>query len=210
MTNGAGTAVVGMVPVKAFGAAKGRLAEVLAGESRATLAQHLAARVVGAFGCPVAVACDDDQVAEWARGLGAEVLWVPDTDLNGAVTQGVALLAEQGVERVIVCHGDLPYPRRLKALEQGSGFTLVPDRVGDGTNVMALPAAVPFVFSYGVGSFVRHLAAAQASGQPVQVRYDQQLSIDIDHPVDLAILAADPQLALLAPPPGGGDKGERP
>jgi 2-phospho-L-lactate/phosphoenolpyruvate guanylyltransferase len=62
----------------------------------------------------------------------------------------------------------------------------VPDRRGDGTNVIALPTDMPFQFAYGAGSFQRHLRSAVAAGLSVRVRRDPLLAIDIDTPSDLA------------------------
>ena len=65
-------AVAVLIPVKAFGAAKGRLAEVLDGLARADLARRMAETVVTAAApLPVTVVCDDDDVDAWARSQGA-------------------------------------------------------------------------------------------------------------------------------------------
>ena len=61
-----------LVPVKAFGRAKVRLADVLDGPARAALAREMADRVLTAAApFPAAVVCDDDEVAAWAEGRGA-------------------------------------------------------------------------------------------------------------------------------------------
>ncbi len=62
----------------------------------------------------------------------------------------------------------------------------MPDRHGDGTNVVALPTDLAFQFAYGPGSFRRHLAAAIAARHSVRVRRDPLLAADIDTPDDLA------------------------
>ena len=67
------------------------------------------------------------------------------------------------------------------------GVTIVPDRRGDGTNVLALPTAAPFVFAYGTGSARRHQAEAERLGLPVRVVPDDALGWDIDTPDDLAL-----------------------
>ncbi|NBO81097.1 MAG: hypothetical protein EBV42_07600 [Actinobacteria bacterium] len=65
----AGVAVV--VPIKSFRLAKGRLAQVLNDAEREELARLTAQRVVeAAAGCALFVVCDDDDVAEWAAGVG--------------------------------------------------------------------------------------------------------------------------------------------
>ena len=131
-----------LVPVKRFAAAKGRLAGVLDAEQRATLARWLADRVIAAARpAPTFVACDDDDVASWADGAGAAVLWSPGLGLNGAVDSGRATLAGKGFEHVVIAHSDLPLAHRLADLATPGTITLVPDRHRDGTNVMALPVA---------------------------------------------------------------------
>ena len=86
-----------LIPVKAFRHAKLRLAPALDQPARAQLARAMATQVVRAAGAlPVAVVCDDDEVAAWATGEGAQVMWCPERGLNGAVTDGVAMLATQG------------------------------------------------------------------------------------------------------------------
>ena len=176
-----------LVPVKAFTDAKARLVSVLSGADREALARWTSARVLAAAGeLPAYVACDDEQVAAWATEHGASVLWHPGVGLNAAVRDSVAELRDAGVTDVVVAHGDLPRARSLANLIEPGTLTLVPDRRGDGTNVIALPVAMPFDFAYGAGSFRRHLAAAIAARLPLRVRHDPLLALDIDTPSDLA------------------------
>lgn len=175
-----------LVPVKAFADAKARLSPVLAPDQRRALARWTADRVVAAAGeLPVYVACDDDEVAQWAKDRGAVVLWHPGVGLNAAVTRSVEQLSQQGVTHVAVAHGDLPRAHDLAALIEPGTITLVPDAHRDGTNVVAVATSLGFAFSYGAGSFHRHLARAMASGQQVSVRRDTQLARDVDTPEDL-------------------------
>lgn len=174
-----------LVPVKSFGAAKARLAPVLAAGDRERLARWMATRVVASLEqVPVFIACDDDAVAAWAEDLGAMVLWGPALGLNGAIDTGVETLRGKGVDHVMVVHGDLPRPEPLSTVAIPDTIVLVPDRRRDGTNVLARPTGVELAAQYGAGSFERHLTAALATGVPVQVRTDPLLSIDIDTPDD--------------------------
>jgi 2-phospho-L-lactate/phosphoenolpyruvate guanylyltransferase len=179
------TAVV-LVPVKAFANAKARLSDVLSDADRQRLAQWMAERVLAAAGeLPTYVACDDDHVATWASSHGATVLWHPGIGLNAAVNDSITELQRLGVSDVVVAHGDLPRATALANLNKADTLTLVPDRRGDGTNVAALPTNTSFRFSYGPGSFQRHLTAAIAGGIAVRVRRDPLLGLDIDTPSDL-------------------------
>lgn len=176
-----------LVPVKSFADAKARLAPVLSPILRERLARWTAERVLAATGeLPVFVACDDDDVAQWATEHGATVLWRPGVGLNAAVNISIAELRDRGVGHVIVAHGDLPRARALASTVIPGTLTLVPDARGDGTNVAALPTELAFEFAYGPSSFTRHLAQAIAVGAAVAVRRDPLLCLDIDTPSDLA------------------------
>src|SRR5439155_3251937 len=100
--NGKGVGPVAvLVPVKAFATAKLRLAPAMAAGERAALARTMADRVVAAASpLPVAVVCDDDEVAAWARERGAIVIHEPGRGLNGAVQEGVSWLAGEGARQV--------------------------------------------------------------------------------------------------------------
>lgn len=182
----AATAV--LVPIKAFGAAKARLAGVLDDAPRAALARSMAERVLDAAGTMrVWVACDDDDVAAWALARGAQVMWTEDLDLNGAVALGLSALRDSGdAETVVIAHGDLPMAAGLARVTWFRGATVVPDRRNDGTNVLCVPLSVPFVPAYGPGSFARHVAQLRALGVPVRIAHLPELQWDVDVPEDLA------------------------
>jgi 2-phospho-L-lactate guanylyltransferase len=178
-----------LIPVKAFHQAKRRLGSSLSGPERIRLVRAMAAQVVAAcVPLPVAVVCDDQEVAEWATELGATVMWEPGQGLNGAVRAGVDRLARSGARWVTVAHGDLPRAHGLGVLAPFEGVTLVPDRRDDGTNVLRLPAGSNFGFAYGPGSFRAHRAEATRIGLPVRVLRAPDLAYDVDLPADVAEL----------------------
>lgn len=175
-----------LVPLKAFGVAKERLAPALDRDERARLARAMADIVVDAAApLPVVVVTDDTEVASWADRRGARLIWRPARGLDDAVQHSVASLATEGVDRVIVAHGDLPRAHGLAALADFDGVTLVPDRHGDGTNVCGVPAAGGFRFAYGPGSFDRHRAEAVRLGLATRIVRDDALGWDVDEPEDL-------------------------
>ena len=181
-----------LVPVKSFAQAKLRLESVLSAAERSDLARRMAAHVLRAAApLPVVVVCDDLDVRAWAEAAGAEVVWCPGTGLNGAVTRGVAALADRGVGEVVVAHGDLPGARRFDHLTGAGGVTAIPDRRADGTNVLCVPTSVGFGFSYGAGSFRRHCTEARRLGLRLRVMHDPDLNWDVDLPEDLGRLPAD-------------------
>jgi 2-phospho-L-lactate guanylyltransferase len=198
MTSPTSAAVV--VPVKAFNAAKVRLAGALDPIARAQLARRMGEVVLAAAApLPTIVVCDDDDVRAWAEAAGAGVVWCPGRGLNGAVADGVAALRADGVSMALVAHADLPMATRFDWVAAFPGVTLVPDRRLGGTNVLAVPTDAGFRFSYGAGSFARHRAEARARGLPARIVRDDRLAWDVDLPADLAW-----------PTRGGADAGPSP
>jgi len=94
------TSAAVVVPVKAFTAAKVRLAGTLEPAERADLARRMAEVVLAAAPpLPAIVVCDDNEVRAWAEAAGARVVWCPGRGLNGAVADGVAALRADGEAR---------------------------------------------------------------------------------------------------------------
>ena len=194
-----------VVPIRSFDGALSRLAGVLGPVGCRDLMRRMAGRVVeAADGMPVHVATDDAEVADWATRLGAAVVTVGRPGLSVAVSTAVDRLAAAGVERAVVAHADLALARSLHPAV-GPGLVIVPDQRRDGSNVLCVPTAAGFGFSYGPGSFARHVAEARRLGLEVTVVEDDALAADIDHPEDLLALPAADRLALgidrLAPIP---------
>ena len=175
-----------LVPVKGFDAAKGRLAPAIGAAERALLARTMAERVVDASKAyPVFIACDDEHVAAWAIARDARVVWTAGLDLNGSVRAGFDAVHQEGFARVIVSHADLPFAESLEEIAWFPGVTLVPDRHGDGTNVLSVATDVAFAPQYGRGSFARHLATFRAMGLAVRIAHRVDLQWDVDVPDDL-------------------------
>lgn len=193
--------------MKAFHAAKVRLAPALDPAARAALAQEMAELVIAAAApLPVFVVCDDPAVAAWARSLGVTVEWTPGRGLDGAVEAGVQAAEATGATQVVVAHADLPLARRLADLVEDlppdpPTVALVPDRHSDGTNVAVLPAGCGFRFAYGPGSFARHQQEAERIGLGVRVVRDPRLGWDVDLPADLDLPTEAELAAAGAPPP---------
>lgn len=184
-----------LVPVKAFGLAKARLAPALGAAERAALARRLADRVLAAASpLPTFVVCEDDDVVAWARAGGAEVIEHAGGGLNGAVAAGLDRLCDRGYGRVVVAHADLPRarPSSLPAVAAFGGVTLVPDRHDDGTNVACIPTGAGFRVAYGPGSFHRHAAEALRIGVGLRVVRHPDLGWDVDTPADLPTEGATP------------------
>ncbi len=176
------TLLVG-VPIKPFGVAKARLAPALDARARSLLGREIAAhtlRMIEASGARAAVVTADPGVRRWARRHRWEVLAeAPGSGLDAAA-RAVTEAAHDALWAVV--HADLPLltPTDLAtawaALEAGP--VLAPSHDG-GTSLVAGSGAFPF--SYGPGSFFRHLSAAPAA--TILVRAG--LALDLDTVTDL-------------------------
>jgi 2-phospho-L-lactate/phosphoenolpyruvate guanylyltransferase len=178
-----------LIPVKSFDLAKGRLAQALSPAERSRLAMTMAERViVAARPLPTWVVCDSPDVAAFAIGHGAGVIWRRSRGLNAAVDDGVTFLGGEGHRQVIIAHADLPLAQALAWVADFDGVSIVVDRRGDGTNVMAVPTAIDFAFHYGPGSAVAHQAEALRHGCAYRILDDRELGWDVDVPEDLSVL----------------------
>ena len=185
-----------LVPVKSFDLAKGRLAEALDVSQRGSLARRLAGNVLRAAGpLPTFVVCDHADVASWAVGAGANVIWVNASGLNPSLTEALHRSAIDGFRRAIISHADLPLAEDLTWLEtdrrqRHADIVIVPDRHGTGTNVMSLPIEQPqrFRLRYGPESCQAHRREAEQLGWTVSLVADEKLGWDLDTPEDLAVL----------------------
>ncbi len=172
------------IPLKAFTAAKGRLAALLERDARTDLARATAAHVVGvgsSIGVDVAVVTDDDDVSAWADGLGVPVIADPGTGLDDAAKAAMG----HADGSWCILHGDLPLltPSELESALSNVGpgnAVLGPSRDG-GTNVLA--ASEPIEPAYGRSSFTRHLRATAHLRRHIVVT--PGTVVDIDGPDDL-------------------------
>jgi 2-phospho-L-lactate guanylyltransferase len=133
-------------------------------------------------------------VRAWAAGLGLTLLDDPG-GLDEAARAGQHWAASLGIARVVITHADLPLARGLVSLARDGSrpvVAAVPCHRDDGTPVLSLPTAMPFVFAYGPGSFRRHAAEARRLGLGFRVIRDPALAHDVDGPADLTGLELGP------------------
>lgn len=148
-----------------------------------TLAEHTAG-LARRFSDRIVVVTADPDVRAWAVAFELEALADPGDGLDGAAGAAVRLAREVGRPWMIL-HADLPAlaTADLPALwsaRPADGFVIAPSHDG-GTPAIGGAGSVPF--SYGPGSFHRHLAAIAPFPHAVVVR--DGLAIDLDLPADL-------------------------
>jgi 2-phospho-L-lactate/phosphoenolpyruvate guanylyltransferase len=175
-----------LIPIKAFAGAKSRLRARLDPAELVATTQRLALGVLRAARPRDVIAlCDSEDVAAFVRTTGsAQPLVVARHDLNDAVAEGYET-AGANYDVAIIAHADLAHPDGLGSYPFAHGVTIVTDRHGQGTNVMALPTRTDFHFAYGAGSASRHGAEATRLGLALTVITDSAWGLDIDEPEDL-------------------------
>ncbi len=199
--------LVAIVPVRGLERAKTRLGEALDPEERRALVEGLLRRTIrAAIMTPgilaVAVVSPDPEALDVAADSGAVTLPQGGGGLNEGLADGRAWARELGATALIVVPADLPAiePAELErvlsaardrlAASRAAGtpavalVALVPDRAGEGTNLLLLapPGAIPFRF--GPGSRAAHAAAA-AAVDAAFLELPGPLGLDLDTPDDL-------------------------
>jgi 2-phospho-L-lactate guanylyltransferase len=186
-----------VVPLKQPDRAKSRLAPVLDAIQRRTLlfamARHVIRTLQSTEGIDrVAVVTSSLEVAEFTRGLDAQVLMQSD-DFGSASAFTFALqqLKPLQHDRLLMITGDLPLltvSALSEVIAQGGerrSVVLAPDQRGRCVN--ALLCAPPDVITPGFGSdSVRNnLAATAAAGLELRFVEHPALQLDLDTPDDL-------------------------
>jgi len=195
------TGIWAVVPVKAAGEAKQRLAGAVPAELRRRLAIAMAEDVIAALAASptlagIAVVTVDPAAAALAAGYGARVLADGALDgQTGAVGAAARVLAREGRQAMLTIPGDVPLitpeevSRIVAAHDRVPDFVICPahDMRGSNAVLCAPPDVVPLRF--GNDSFLPHLAAARAAGLEPKIVRLQGIGLDIDNPRDLAAFA---------------------
>jgi len=163
---------------------------VLDNDGRSQLARALLTRTSAAAADlgDVFVVSDSQAVLDFSTELGLHIIRCSGPGLNLAVDEGVIALARIGVERVVVMHSDLPLIGDVSSLETDHGVLIVPDRRGQGTNILSIPTNANIHWSYGDGSLHRHRAAVLRLGLGLCLVRSASLGFDLDTPQDVADL----------------------
>jgi 2-phospho-L-lactate/phosphoenolpyruvate guanylyltransferase len=187
-----------IVPVKGFARGKSRLAPVLPAGAREVFARGLLEHVLGVLGAcrlgGVLVATDSEEVAELARARGASARL--DGASAGTLAEVLdAALADvegRGAHAALVLMADLPQLAPsdvrdiLRALDDHD-VVLVADARGRHTNALALSPPTRIRTCFGRSeSFREH--CARAAGLRVAIVESAGVALDVDEPVDHALL----------------------
>lgn len=183
-----------VIAVRGGRSAKSRCAGVLAPGIRERLVEAMLGDMLDAAFMArgvraVHVVTPTPSLAIFARERGAWVIAEDAaTGLNGAFDLARSRIAAESA--LALLPGDLPaldageLSAVIAAWRPGS-VVLVPASADGGTGALVLPASSPLPASFGLDSFARHRAAAEACGLAVTVMDAPSLAFDVDRPADL-------------------------
>ncbi len=181
-----------LIPAKAPGTAKGRLAGALSANDRNRLAARMLRTAIDAA-CEAVGAGRVAIVGSAPADIDEAILVIaePSGGLNAALDHGRRVLAGKGAARIVSLAGDLPQVTAADVLAltdlPGSCAGVAPDRHGTGTNALSLPLpeALDFAYHYGPGSCEQHLAEAARIGLAMRRIERGALARDVDELADL-------------------------
>lgn len=188
-----------VLPVKPFVRAKSRLAPVLPAAEREMLAEKMfrhglevlttTRQIAG-----VLVVSRDTKALAMAREYGVNTVQESGApELNVALLRTSEHVRRLGAEGVLVVPSDLPMYTSAdieQVLHLGRyhmTVVITPDRNDNGTNALLVtpPGLIPY--SFGPGSFRRHVELAEQAGASVKILRSERLGLDLDTPADLEL-----------------------
>ncbi len=187
-----------IIPVKPLKRAKSRLADVLSQEQREVFAVKSLLRLIETVKSVPAVAgvlviSRDTKALALARDAGAHTVQESGApELNNALMRATLVVGDWRANSVLVLPADLPLITAediTEIIRLGSRLNTIviaTDRNENGTNALMStpPGLIPY--SYGEGSFLRHIQLAQEAGVRVEIYHSDRL-LDVDIPADLEV-----------------------
>lgn len=192
--------IFAILPVKAPGNAKQRLAGVLSAEQREALARMMYEETLAALCAAkgidrvVVVTCDAE-AACLARRSGALVFEEREQQSHSASADAACLrVLGLGATTAILAPIDVPLATKADfeclAGAAKPGVVIVPSADGTGTNGLVRTPPDAIESRFGPGSFRAHLEQAREKGVAAEVLRVPGLMFDIDTPEDVAELLA--------------------
>ncbi|TCM21777.1 2-phospho-L-lactate guanylyltransferase [Novosphingobium sp. PhB165] len=182
-----------LIPIKAPGLGKTRLATALDPDEREALVEAMFRHVLDVTRSSRRIkrVC---VLGPPRANLGSGILRIDDAgpDLNGAISSALAAITAAGPDRIVIVPADLPGLTtedldRLATLPDNT-MGIAPDRHRTGTNALSLPlpAGAWLPFAFGENSFSNHCNEAVNLSLTVETILSCGLEKDIDDPLDLA------------------------
>jgi 2-phospho-L-lactate guanylyltransferase len=189
-----------IVPVKPLRRGKSRLSKVLTEAERTALNQNMLTNTLKVLASvdridTIMVVSRDPSALAIARDFGARtVLENGNPELNTALRRAALVAKTYLANEIIVIPADLPLVTKeeiqyfLSHAGKPPELIISPDRRKDGTNLLYLNPAGLIQFSYGSGSFEKHVSQAERVGARIEIVESIPLGLDLDLPEDLELL----------------------
>jgi len=183
-----------IVPSKAHGLGKSRLAGILGDTDRQALVATMLAHVLDvlrAAGDVHHIAVVSPQADTFGEGINTIV--DAGEGLNACLNIAVEAARLGGASHVLILPGDLPLldveaVEAMCAAVLKTGFAIAPDRHRRGTNALAFSTALNLSLCFGINSFPNHLACASQLGIAATIVSRPTLSFDLDDANDWQLL----------------------
>lgn len=189
-----------IVPVKPLKRGKSRLSSVLSQDERTALNQNMLVNSLKTLVSvsaidTILVVSRDPAALTIARDYGARtVLEDGSPELNTALRRAAMVAKAYNAKELMIIPADLPLLKKsdIEFILEHSGYPpeiiIAPDRRRDGTNALYINPSGLIQFSYGLGSFNRHLMLAEKAQARIEVIELPSLGLDLDLPEDLDLL----------------------
>lgn len=188
-----------VIPVKPLRRSKSKLTNVLSEEDRTILNFQMyenTLKVLSEIDIPhqVLVVSKDSSVLSVARSFNAKTLQEDgESGLNLALGKSIQVIKAYSAQKVLILPADLPFINKedlegvMEYEADGSFMLISPDRKLSGTNLLYISPPDLIEFSFGLGSFERHVRQAQLKNATIEVRKFSGSDLDIDSPEDLEL-----------------------
>ena len=186
-----------IIPVKPLRRSKSRLSDVLTEDERTLLNYHMLENTLSILKeihniDGVLVVSRDPGALSLARTFEAKTLQEDgEPGLNLALKRAVVVAKAYSANSIMILPADLPLitckeiESVIDKLDANNKMIISPDRRMSGTNMLIVSPADLVEFSFGPGSFERHVRQAQAKNAHIDVYQLESVGLDIDLPEDL-------------------------
>lgn len=186
-----------VLPLKGLIGAKNRLSNILSNEERVALVKAMAKDMLCALTkannlAGVVVISESEDIKKLVKEYPVEIISQgKEKGLSGAISHASSILADRGIESMLVIHGDIPLvkPEDIDAIIEAAlpapSVTITPHSPRGGTNVMVCSPPNVIPFQYGNNSFSKHQKLARDNGVNLSEFTNDRLAIDIDTADDL-------------------------
>ena len=195
-----------VVPVKPLRRGKSRLAGVLTEDEREALNRWMLEHILVTIKenqqiGQTLVISRDTAALSLARSVGAKTLHEDGSShLNLALERATAVVNSFKATGMLILPADLPkitsgdIQHLIDHAVETPSVAIAPDHRKEGTNALFIKPPGLVKYSFGEGSFERHVEQLEADGIPYHTCEIASLAHDVDLPEDLEFLDESPEL----------------